>query len=303
MTHPSLTAIRIVLVEPAGPLNVGSVARVMKNMGLRYLTLVNPQCDPLAAEARQMAVHGADVLAAAVVVPEMTQALAGCRRAIATSGRSRIPATHLEHPRAVLPWLLEARQENSAALIFGPEDRGLSNAELNHAQRFLAIPTSPVYPSLNLAQAVGICCYELAQLSQGTPFQPAISLSWSQPSIDRDNPHHRHLLPCGIGDLAVPTGETRSVNPPPQATDETDPATLESVAAFYAHLELVLLKIGYLYPHTASSRMKKFRRLCSRALPSANEVALLQGILSQVEWAIQAASDPSNPGNSPAPDP
>ncbi|MEO0807496.1 MAG: TrmH family RNA methyltransferase, partial [Cyanobacteria bacterium J06643_4] len=70
MAQPStnqdaLAAVRIVLVAPAGPLNVGSVARVMKNFGLSQLVLVNPQCDPLGVEALQMAVHADDILRAA----------------------------------------------------------------------------------------------------------------------------------------------------------------------------------------------------------------------------------------------
>jgi tRNA/rRNA methyltransferase len=100
--------IRIVLVEPAGPLNIGSVARVMKNMGLRHLVLVNPHCDPFGTQARQMAVHAADVLESAQQVPTLALALEGCFRAIATTARPRdvVPAVPLEPPRQALPWLL-----------------------------------------------------------------------------------------------------------------------------------------------------------------------------------------------------
>ncbi|MBF2034707.1 MAG: RNA methyltransferase, partial [Leptolyngbyaceae cyanobacterium T60_A2020_046] len=66
-----MRSVRIVLVEPAGPLNVGSVARVMANMGLSRLVVVNPQCDIWGEEARRMAVHAAPVLAAATVVPTL----------------------------------------------------------------------------------------------------------------------------------------------------------------------------------------------------------------------------------------
>jgi len=89
MTIPSLAQIRIVLVEPAGALNVGSVARVMKNMGLSELVLVKPQCDRLGAEARLMAVRAADVLESAREVETLAEALQGCVKAIATSGRDR----------------------------------------------------------------------------------------------------------------------------------------------------------------------------------------------------------------------
>jgi tRNA/rRNA methyltransferase len=150
--------IRIVLVEPAGPLNVGSVARVMKNMGLHQLVLVNPHCDHLGEEARLMAVRAADILETAKVVESLAAALVGCVRAIATTGDdSRSLPTKLEDPAEALPWLIEA----PSALIFGPEDCGLTNAQLNRAQRLIRIPSSDAYSSLNLAQAVAICCYEL----------------------------------------------------------------------------------------------------------------------------------------------
>lgn len=163
MTENSLSQLKIILVEPAGALNVGSVARVMKNMGLTQLVLVKPHCDPLGEEARQMAVHGLEVLTNAMQVESLPEALKGCQRAIATTARVRNLSTPLETPRQALPWLLESQLET--ALIFGPEDRGLSNQELNYAQRFVCIPANPEYPSLNLAQAVAVCAYELYQLS------------------------------------------------------------------------------------------------------------------------------------------
>ncbi|MCP2730987.1 RNA methyltransferase, partial [Limnofasciculus baicalensis] len=159
----TLERVRIILVEPAGPLNVGSVARVMKNMGLHQLWLVNPKCDRFSKEARLMAVHGGDILESAQEVATLPEALVGCHRAIATTARRRDLPIKLEPPRVALPWLLE--EGVTSALIFGPEDRGLNNIELNYAQRFIGIPSSPEYPALNLAQAVAICCYELYQFT------------------------------------------------------------------------------------------------------------------------------------------
>jgi tRNA/rRNA methyltransferase len=148
-----LDQIRIVLVEPAGPLNVGAVARVMKNMGLRQLVLVNPQCDLTSEDAQRMAVHGGDVLAAATIAPTLPEALVGCKRAIATTGRLHPQAQPLDSPEIGLPWLLPPTSGHTfaAALVFGPEDRGLSNAELVYAQRWIRIPATDDYPSLNLA--------------------------------------------------------------------------------------------------------------------------------------------------------
>jgi len=270
-----LEPIRIVLVEPAGPLNVGATARVMKNMGLHQLILVNPQCDPQCEQAQHMAVHARDLLAAARIVGTLSEALVGCQRAIATTGRLHPQDQPLEAPEAALPWLLSPMPNPNkwaAALIFGPEDRGLSNAELIYAQRWVRIPVSDAYPSLNLAQAVAICAYVLHDSAQG-----------------RD---------AGMAKLAA-----QSTNLPPPRPDLATPpqvpldqAPLDQMEGFYQDLESLLLKIGYLYPHTAASRMAKLRRLLQRAEPNSQELAMLRGVLRQVNWAI--ASEQSS-GQSP----
>ena len=246
MNEEFLADVRIILVEPAGALNVGAIARMMKNMGLSQLVLVNPHCDPLGSEARMMAVHAQDILVQAKIVGNLPAALVGCVRAIATTARERSLDSPLAHPRVALPWL--CCPTTPSALIFGPEDRGLSNQELNYAQRFVRIPSSDAYPSLNLAQSVAICAYELSQSAAGSS------------SLE-------------VTEGAMPVELNTS-------------APMEEIEAYYQQLEGLLLKIGYLYPHTAANRMEKFRRLFNRAGLSSNEVAMLRGILSQVEWAI-----------------
>ena len=129
----SLDLIRIVLVEPAGALNIGSIARVLKNMGLTQLVIVNPQCDVLSEEATRMAVHAIDLLRAAHIVPDLPTALQGCTRVVASTARDRAIPTQLETPRQVLPWLVESNEPT--ALVFGREDNGLTNAELNYRRR------------------------------------------------------------------------------------------------------------------------------------------------------------------------
>jgi tRNA/rRNA methyltransferase len=244
----SLHHIRIILVEPAGALNIGSIARVMKNMGLSQLVIVNPQCDVNGEEATRMSVHAIDLLQSAKIVPDLPTALAGCTRVIATTARERAIPTLLETPRQALPWLVET--DEPTALIFGREDSGLTNAELNYATRYLRIPVGSEYSSLNLAQAVGVCAYEL-QMCLGS-----------------------------IDDLDRPAA---SQIPPP-----SDIAPVEVVEGYYQQLETLLLDIGYLLPHTAEHRMEKIRRLYNRSQLSPNEVALLRGILRQVNWAIKS---------------
>lgn len=163
-----LSGIRVVLVEPAGPRNVGAIARVMKNMGLSQLVIVAPRCQLDDPEAIQMAVHADDTLAAATVVDTLAEAIAPCQRVMGTVGRLDVPEITPVSARGGVPWLLEVE---AAAIVFGPEDRGLSNAELGLCQRWLTIPVNPDYPSLNLAQAVGICAYELRLAAENAPTQ------------------------------------------------------------------------------------------------------------------------------------
>jgi tRNA/rRNA methyltransferase len=153
--------IRIVLIQPAGARNVGSIARVMKNMGLSQLWIVRPECDLASEEAQHMAVHAADLLGGAQICDSLAEALAGCCVAVATIGRECDRA--IVTPREAIGQLVKTvgRSELQGAIIFGREDHGLSNAELDQAQIYLSIPTSGDYPSLNLAQAVGIVAYEL----------------------------------------------------------------------------------------------------------------------------------------------
>jgi tRNA/rRNA methyltransferase len=243
----SLDLIRIVLVEPAGALNVGSIARVMKNMGLQQLVIVNPRCEVFGEEATRMAVHAIDLLETARIVPDLTTALAGCTRVIATTARDRAIPTQLETPRQALPWLFAS---DPTALIFGREDNGLTNAELNYAQRYIRIPVGSAYSSLNLAQAVGVCAYELQMCA-------------SEPEVtDR------------IASIPI----------------QSDLAPIEQVEGYYQQLETLLLDIGYLFPHTAAHRMEKIRRMYNRSQLSPNEVALLRGILSQFRGALDRAS-------------
>ncbi|NJR24876.1 MAG: RNA methyltransferase [Richelia sp. CSU_2_1] len=273
MLETALTNIRIVLVEPAGPLNVGSVARIMKNMDLHQLVLVNPQCDYLGEEARLMAVRAAEILETARVVETLPAALVGCTRAIATTGVDRSLPVQLEEPAAALPWLLEA----PSALIFGRENNGLTNAELNYAQRSIRIPSSDAYNSLNLAQAAAICCYEI--------YQARSKKEEGERGRVGEGENGR------VGELTIPNSQFPIPNSQLSTLNsQLSCAPLENLEGYYRQLETLLLKIGYLHPHTAASRMEKFRYLYNRAYPTVDEVAMLRGILRQVEWAIELRS-------------
>lgn len=153
--------IRVVLVEPREPRNVGAAARAMKNFGLEQLVLVNPE-RPLDEAAYRLATRGAaSVLDRARVVPTLDQALEGAIYVVATSARAREGyAGEVYAPREGARLLVGMADAGPVALMFGRENFGLSNEEMDRAHAVWRIPTGG-YASLNLAQAVLLVAYEV----------------------------------------------------------------------------------------------------------------------------------------------
>ncbi len=157
---PSRDQFAFVLFRPQSAGNIGAAARALKNMGFDDLRLVAPGTLK-SREAVAMAVHADDVLAHATVYPDLPAALADCSVAVGTTSRRggyRSRATALRPAAAELDALAGS---NKIAIVFGREDRGLTNRELKLCHRLVTIPTAPEYPSLNLAQAVMVVAYEL----------------------------------------------------------------------------------------------------------------------------------------------
>ena len=154
----------IVLVEPARAANVGAVARAMKTTGFTQLRIVNSQSH-LEEEANWVA-HGAtELLEQAVVYPTLDTALEGIDFSIATTARKRGAARSYWTPRDVAEHLqLSQFSKPNVAIVFGRESSGLSNDELARCDCWSYMPLVQSYPSLNLAQAVMVYCYELGQL-------------------------------------------------------------------------------------------------------------------------------------------
>jgi tRNA/rRNA methyltransferase len=147
-----------VLISPKASGNVGAAARALKNMGLADLRLVAPRdYDPKAAAA--MAVHADDVLERARTFPDLMTALDDRTLTVGTTCRGGPYRSETRALREVAPALIA--EGNRTAVIFGPEDLGLSNVEVAQCQRLITIPTAAEYPSLNLAQAVMVVAYEL----------------------------------------------------------------------------------------------------------------------------------------------
>jgi tRNA/rRNA methyltransferase len=154
---------RVVLVRPRIAANVGAAARVMRNMGLSDLVLVAPEADPTDREARRLSTHGEDVLQRCRIVADFGDAVADCVLVAATSARvgGLTRRQFVGPPDEIAPCLVEAMTTGPAALVFGPESSGLSNAEVSRCHYLIHVPTDPQCPVLNLAQAVAICTYEL----------------------------------------------------------------------------------------------------------------------------------------------
>ena len=163
-----LANIRIVLVRPRGSGNIGSIARAMKNMGQTELAIVGT-ARTRSFWARATAVHGRDILSHAKRYETIREAIADCALVVGTTCRSGLYRTHSQPPRELAPEIVAAARNGNVALIFGPEDHGLSNKDLEHCQLLVTIPTHPDYQSLNVAQAAVICLYEIyvASLTKG----------------------------------------------------------------------------------------------------------------------------------------
>jgi tRNA/rRNA methyltransferase len=153
--------LRFVLVEPQGGGNVGSVARALKNLGFSRLELVRPACDAAGEEARRMAVSANDLLESVGIHDSLDTALAGCSTVVGTSARSgkqRKPHWRLDE------WVTEVAatgETGETAVMFGREDHGLSDEDLDRCTHLVHLPADAAYTSFNLAQAVLLVAWEL----------------------------------------------------------------------------------------------------------------------------------------------
>ncbi|WP_123104337.1 RNA methyltransferase [Acidithiobacillus sulfuriphilus] len=250
MADTPLENLRIVLVEPSHPGNIGAAARAMKVMGLQQLVLVKPLRFP-APEALAMASGAEDLLNRAEVCADLDGALRGCHRVYGASARNR----HVSWPnlgaREAAASLRTDLQAGPCALIFGRERTGLSNAELDRCQVLVTIPTAGCYSSLNLGQAVQVLAYEVF-MAAGAESSPT-------------------------GGILAPM------------------AAAEEMEGFYRHLQGILQTCGFLQAPRETQMMRRLRRLFDRATPSANEVHILRGILTELErWAGKGKVDRKN---------
>lgn len=245
-----LERIRIVLIGTSHPGNIGATARAMKNMGLGDLALVAPRCEVRCSEAISRA-SGADALVAAAPVHETLDAAVGdATLVVGASARSRNLPWPMVTPRQLGETLAGelTPADSRVALVFGREDTGLTNAELQRCHRHVHIPTNPEFSSLNLAAAVQVLAYECRQAwlaaqddaanAPATPF----GTEWDGPLADHDD-----------------------------------------LERFFAHLERALIAVEFHDPDNPRQLMARLRRLYLRARPDRMEVNILRGILSAME--------------------
>ena len=165
--------IRVVMINTSHPGNIGAAARVMKNMGLTRLYLVNPKLFPN-AEATSMASGADDLLTRATVCDSFEQALEGCHLVLGSTARERKIQHEFIDAREAGKMSVKESQSHEVALVFGRERTGMTNEEIGLCHKLINIPTNPDYQSLNVASAIQIVSYELkmAMDSMSNTIQP-----------------------------------------------------------------------------------------------------------------------------------
>ncbi|CAA0082840.1 tRNA (cytidine/uridine-2'-O-)-methyltransferase TrmJ [BD1-7 clade bacterium] len=248
----ALDRIRIVLVNTTHPGNIGGVARAMKNMGLNKLYLVEPKRFP-DEEAVWRSGHASDVLDDAIVTRDLDEALEGCGLVIGTSARERRIPWPLMNPREAAAECINEKGDHDVAIVFGREDRGLTNEELQKCHLHLNIPTNDEYSSLNLAAAVQVVAYELRMTALGDGL----------PSMKADVADKREW--------------------------DVKPASSGAMELFFDHLQQVLVDIEFLDLNTPRQTMTRMRRLFNRVRMDEMELAMMRGILRNIQRVKQRA--------------
>lgn len=251
-----LDYIRIVLLQPTHPGNIGATARAMANMGVARLVLVQPQEFP-SLQATARAAGAEHILQNATVVAELDQAIADCALVIGTSARPRSIAWPLLQPAAAMQTALETARQSEVALLFGRESRGLSNHELERCHCLVRIAVDAAFPSMNLAAAVMVLLYELRKAAENAA---------------RDEAH---------------TAQNQS--PAPDAEPTEPRAVAADMQHFYRHLQRLLTSLQF--GNGSNTKLqRKLTRLFNRAQPYAQEIRMLRGLLTAIEEKIQRES-------------
>lgn len=243
--------LRVVLVASRNSLNIGAAARAMSNFGFFDLRVVNPY--EIAFRQAQSAVGAAELLKRAVECKTVGEAVADCTLVVGTTAGARRQPQHPlrgleEGGRAIER---EMRLSGRVALLFGSEKRGLSNDDFSHCHWLMRIPTREEHPSMNLAQAVAVCLYELARDGR-------------------------------------PPGKTRAGDEVTAQKARQAPRATAGDAERIASILLRLLRAsGYIKARNSVTAEEKMRRLVRRLSLSTQDAAVLVGMLRQIEWKVE----------------
>jgi len=257
--------IRIVLVNTSHPGNIGATARAMKNMGLRDLHLVAPHDFP-SGVAIGRAVSATDILDNAVVTERLEDSIADCGIVIGASARARSIPWPLLSPPECAQQVADSSAHNKVALVFGREDSGLTNEELQLCHFHVNIPADDEYSSLNLAAAVMVISYEvrMALLAR------------------QEAPHRPRKTGGGQGTAADASVEEDDWDVPR--------ATAGQLENFYQHFEQVMVDLNFHDRENPRMLMMRMRRLFGRIIPDQMEISILRGFLAHVDMLNERAT-------------
>ena len=249
-----LSHVRIVMVNTTLPANIGSALRAMKTMGLIKLVLVAPKTYPH-PDIDALAAGATDLIDQIQIVPTLEDAIKDCHLVFGTSARSRtIPWPLLDaRPAAQKSMQAVMHHQQEIAVVFGREDRGLTNEELALANYHVTIPVNTDYGVLNVAQAIQVICYEMRvatlELIEKTTDTAAV-----MPVTDSEDMHWDEPL-----------------------------VTHEQMEQFYPHFEKMLADIEFLDPKNPRLLPLRLRRLFGRIQLDKMEYHLLRGIFTRVQ--------------------
>ncbi len=205
-----LANIRIVLVETSHPGNIGAIARAMKNMALSQLYLVKPKIFP-SADATARASGADDILASAVICDTLTEAVADCEIVMGASARDRTIGWPTLVAKQCAEQALKDAQNNQVALVFGRENSGLTNAELDCCQYLIRIPCNKDFSSLNLAAAVQVFTYELFSRASQQIEEEAVSAPEPLATSAQIEGFYQHLQETLTAIDFIQSGQSNSV--------------------------------------------------------------------------------------------
>jgi TrmH family RNA methyltransferase len=257
--------LRVVLVAPRNPLNIGAVARAMSNFGAMHLRVVKPY--ELAWREAKSAVGAAELLSRAEETASVGEAVADSTLVIGTTAVGNRDIRQPLHGLAeAAPLLRKRMQKRAVALLFGSEKWGLSNESLSHCHWLLRIPTRAEHRSMNLGQAVAVCLYELAR---GRNFGEGAEKQTQGPTA-------ANALRSGN------RGKRET-----QISDPTQPVTMEVVDRITAALLKSLHTSGYISPEGRETAEEKLRRMIRRFELKAGDAEVFLGMLHKISSALE----------------